>query len=362
MRNIFIFLVLIPAIFSCKNKSGSEPKPDDKNLQTRVVTQNLTQPWSVTWGSDNFLWITERGGRLLRINPETGTLQNLLNVPGVVQRGEGGLLGFAFHPDFNATPKIYIVYDYMKNGIYTGKVMSYDYVNSNLSNPQIILDDIPAANNHNGSRIAVGPDKKLYISTGDATQQSEAQNKASLSGKILRLNLDGTIPSDNPIANSPVFSLGHRNPQGLVFINDKLFSSEHGNTTDDEMNIIAAGRNYGWPNVEGKCEGADASFCQQNNIAEPIYTWTPTIAPSGITYYNRDAISQWKNSVLMASLKASRLYQLKLNDTQTGITSVTEFYTNEYGRLRDVCVAPDGRVFVITGNGSNDKLVEIKGQ
>ncbi len=154
--------------------------------------------------------------------------------------------------------------------------------------------------------------------------------------------------------------MGHRNPQGLVFAKNKLYESEHGPSNDDEVNIIQKGRNYGWPNVEGFCNERDErSFCTANNVAEPMYAWTPTLAICGIDYYNSNSISKWKNSLLMTTLKESTLYQLQLNEAGDKIISVKEFFKSKYGRLRDVCVAPDGTVYVSTSNGSNDRIIKI---
>ena len=154
-----------------------------------------------------------------------------------------------------------------------------------------------------------------------------------VNGKVLRINLDGTIPADNPVAGNPYWSFGHRNPQGLVFANNKLYSSEHGPSNDDEINIIEKGKNYGWPNVEGFCDGSgEQSFCSANNVKEPVRNWTPTAAVSGLDYYNSDLIPQWKNSLLVVALKNARLYQMKLDDTFTSITQTNEYFTNDYGQ------------------------------
>jgi glucose/arabinose dehydrogenase len=146
----------------------------------------------------------------------------------------------------------------------------------------------------------------------------------------------------------------------LVFANNKLYASEHGPNTDDEVNIIQKGRNYGWPNVNGFCnETAEQSFCTTNNIVEPIYAWTPTLAVCGMDYYNNNFIPQWKNSLLMTTLKDNTLYQLKLNAAGDIVEKVNEFYRSEFGRLRDLCITPDGKIFMCTGNGSNDKVIRI---
>jgi glucose/arabinose dehydrogenase len=344
------------------NNTNEEPQEQlgDVELAAQVLTQQLAFPWELIWGPDNMLWMTERGGKISRVNPANGQVTALLTINDVKAQGEGGLLGMALHPNFTATPEVFVAYNYDRGGVYTEKIVKYTYNGSALINPVIILNNIPAAGNHNGCRLAISPDLKLYITTGDAAISSQAQNSNSLSGKILRVNLDGSIPADNPTANSPVWSWGHRNPQGLVFANNKLYSSEHGNTTDDEVNIIQKGRNFGWPNVEGYCStGTEPAFCTINNVAEPIQAWSPTIAPSGMDYYNSDAIPQWKNSLLLAVLKDSELLQLKLNTAGDKVETVNTFYKSAYGRLRDVCVAPNGKVYIITSNGNNDKIIEI---
>jgi len=361
---ILVGAVLSILLSSACKKNSSDTNTDeqagDTELSATVLTQQLIFPWEILWGPDNMLWITERGGKISRINPGNGQVTPLLTITEVRSQGEGGLLGIVLHPDFATMPEVFVAYNYDRNGTYTEKIVKYTYSGGTLNNAVVLLDNIPAAGIHNGCRLAISPDRKLYITTGDASVASQAQNLGSLSGKILRINLDGSIPADNPNSGSPVWSFGHRNAQGLVFANNRLYSSEHGNSTDDEINIIQKGRNFGWPNVEGYCStGTEPAFCTTNNIAEPIQAWTPTIAPSGIDFYNNDAIPQWKNSLLLAVLKDSELLQLKLNTAGDRIETVNTFYKSTYGRLRDVCVAPDGKVYLITSNGSNDRVVVV---
>jgi glucose/arabinose dehydrogenase len=162
------------------------------------------------------------------------------------------------------------------------------------------------------------------------------------------------------VPGNPYWSWGHRNAQGLVFVGNKLFSSEHGPGNDDEINVIEKGRNYGWPGVQGFCDQpGEQALCTSGNIKEPLTAWTPTIATCGLDYYNHDMIPQWKNSLLLATLKNSRLYQLKLDDAHNNITSSNEYFTNDYGRMRDICISPEGKVYICTSNGSNDKVIEI---
>ena len=369
MRKWIAAAIIATGIFcfiNCKKNTNAVPptKPGDATLIDVVLTQNLNFPWEILWGPDNMLWITERRGKISRVNPADGTVTPVITLTEVVAQSEGGLLGMVLHPDFATTPEVFVAYNYNKAGVYTKKVVKFTYNGTTLINPVVLLDNIPASNIHNGTRLAISPDKKLFITSGDASVSSRAQDITSLAGKIERINLDGSIPADNPIAGNPLWTFGHRNPQGLVFVGNRLYSSEHGATTDDEINIIQKGRNFGWPNVEGFCNtGAEPSFCTTNNVVEPIQVWSPTIAPSGIDYYNNDAIPQWKNSLLLAVLKDSELLQIKLNAAGDKVVAVNTFYKSTYGRMRDVAISPQGDVYIVTSNGSNaDKIIKVSKQ
>jgi PQQ-dependent dehydrogenase (s-GDH family) len=356
----WLCLVPIGVAFYCHKSGNSSDAPDASELKDIAIVSGLSFPWEIIWGPDNNIWMTERGGRISRVNPATGSVTTLLNIAEVVSNNEGGLLGMALHPNFSSTPQVFVVYNYNAGSSYREKVVRYTYNGSTLTNPLILLDNIAASSIHNGSRLLIGPDLKLYITTGDASNQSLPQNTSSVNGKVLRINLDGTIPPDNPVPGNPYWSLGHRNPQGLVFANNKLYSSEHGPTSDDEINIIEKGKNYGWPTVMGFCEGSEQTFCNANNVVQPLKTWTPTAAVCGLDYYNSDLIPQWKNSLLVVALKNARLYQMKLNANFTAITETNEYFINDYGRMRDLCISPAGKVYICTSNGSNDKIIEIR--
>lgn len=353
-------LPLCASLF-CKKSDAPvvEEPPGAVEIRDSVIVSNLNYPWEILWGPDNQIWMTERGGKISRLNPQTGVVTSLLTIGEVVSNGEGGLLGMALHPDFTGTPHVFVVYNY-NSGSYREKVVRYTYNGTTLNSPVVIFDNIAASSIHNGSRLLI-VDDKLFITTGDAANQSLPQNPASVNGKILRLNLDGTIPADNPVAGNPYWSLGHRNPQGLVFANNRLYSSEHGPNNDDEINIIEKGRNYGWPDVQGFCNTtSEQSFCTAHNVKEPVTAWTPTIATSGLDYYNHGLIPQWKNSLLLATLKNQRLYQLKLDGAFTSVAATNEYFSNSYGRMRDLCISPQGKVYICTSNGGNsDKIIEI---
>jgi aldose sugar dehydrogenase len=356
--------------------------------RTRDVATNLNCPWEIRWGKDNWIWLTERAGRFDRVDPETGELKILLRESDVYSyESETGMLGFDFHPDFPDSPYVFIVYTYLdkvnfpNTDRYFEKVVRYTYSSDTLTDRRMIfggvVDGLNARELHNGSRVVVGPDKKLYISTGDIARNDFPQQDTSPNGKILRLNLDGSIPDDNPWKSSPVWSKGHRNAQGLVFGPEGiLYESEHGPSSDDEFNIIEKGRNYGWPNVQGFCDQqSEAAFCRDSNVAEPVVAWTPTIAPSGTEYYSSDRIPEWKNSVLLMTLRDESIWQIPLDATYRKSTGLERYHialtqpdsikSVLYAkRLRDICISPEGRVFVSTSNSTDnirtpDRIFEI---
>ncbi|MCC3157836.1 PQQ-dependent sugar dehydrogenase [Hymenobacter sp. 15J16-1T3B] len=328
-------------------------------LTLSTLTTGLNTPWELLWGPDNFLWMTERGGRISRINPATGQVLPLLTLSDVTQTGESGLLGMAILPSLTlpAIPQysVFVVYTYTDNGAVKEKLVRYYYDELlGMINPQVILDNLPATNIHSGSRLLILPDRTLLMTTGDASNTSLAQNPQALNGKILRLNPDGTVPTNNPTPGSLVYTLGHRNPQGLVRVaaTGRLYSSEHGPNNDDELNLIEAGRNYGWPNVEGFCNlAAEQPFCLANNVREPLTAWTPTRAVAGLTYYNHPAIPQWANTLLLVSLKDGALTSLPLNASGDQLGGpAADLWAGTYGRLRAICVSPQGRVYLTTSN------------
>ena len=352
---------------------GIETANAQNNLKTRTVATNLDTPWEILWGPDDFIWVTERMGKISRIDPNSGVVSEVIQIPDSRELGEGGLLGMVIDPDFQTNKYFYVGYNYYASGNnYREKIVRYTFNPSTgkADSPFILIENIDAASTHNGCRMVISPDKKLIFTTGDAQVTSKSQDVKSLNGKTLRINVDGTIPTDNPFPGSPVWSWGHRNPQGLVFSPDgnTLYSSEHGSSTNDEINIIQKGRNYGWPQVQGFCDlSSELAFCRDSNVVEPIQAWTPTLAVAGMVFYNSDLIPEWKNSLLVTSLKASRITQLLLDETGTKVLKATDFYTNTFGRLRDVCISPDGKVYIAVSNrdgrgsprSDDDKIVEI---
>jgi aldose sugar dehydrogenase len=354
---MFILFPLI-ALFCSNCKNYNYQSADG----ARIVKKNLNHPWEIVW-KDNKIWMTERGGKISRVDPQNGNTEFSQQIADAETNNEGGMLGMALHPNFQSNGYLYVVYDYRKNGVYTEKLVRFTYANNTLANPLVLIDDIVAGSNHDGSRLWITNETnpKIFMTTGDAWDQSLPQNINTKNGKVLRLNLDGSIPSDNPFPNNPVWSYGHRNGQGLVMANNVLYESEHGPNIEDEVNIVEKARNYGWPNVNGPCDGSEISFCTANNIKAPIWSsGNSTIAVCGLDFYDHDLIPQWKNSLLMMTLKNSSIRQLKLSADGKTVMSTQTFFKDSWGRLRDVCVSPSGKVYVCTSNGgNNDVLVEI---
>ena len=356
-------------------ESRSQITIGSTEVDTSILITGLDTPWEILWGPDNMIWMTEREGRVSRVDPETGHREVLLDLTGTVVEGsENGMLGMVLHPNFMHPDSqfVYLVYTYYTTANLE-RLVRYTFDSDTLVDELILLDHIPAAYYHIGSRVIILPDRTLLMSTGDAGSGSYALDTNLLQGKFLRLNLDGSVPDDNPIPGSYVWSLGHRNPQGLVRApSGIIYSSEHGPSNDDELNIIEKGRNYGWPEVEGFCDlPAEQAYCTANNVKEPLVAWTPTLAVCGIDYYDHGAIPEWKHSILMTTLKESDLRVLKLNASGDSILSEEVFFDNEFGRLRDICISPDGRIFLATSNQDgranspfpipgDDRIVEVR--
>jgi len=368
MRKYFLCLIVF-FIFSyfcsrCSSK-GTVTVPDAWPADTiRTVKIGLNFPWEILWGKDDHIWMTERGGKISKVDPRTGNTIFSASLPDVVSNGEGGLLGMVQHPGFLTNGLFYVVYNYNNGGNYLEKMVLMKFENGSIQTLNTLIQNIPASGIHNGSRLWITTDAapKLFMTTGDASVSNNAQNISSLSGKVLRFNLDGTIPSDNPYPGSPVWSYGHRNQQGLVVVNDIMYASEHGPNIEDELNIVEKNRNYGWPSINGPCDQpSEITFCTANNVKEPIWSsGNSTIAVCGLDYYNNSRIPAWQNSLLMLTLKDASLRVLKLSIDGRSVVSQQTFFKNRFGRLRDICISPAGRVYLCTSNGSNtDLLIEI---
>lgn len=389
----------------------------------------LNRAWDMNYGPDGYLWVTERTeGVILRVNPDDGSIDELVTIADVSSTaGQDGLLGIALHPQIlSDSPYVYASYTYLQTGQRRQRIVRFTYaLNGNdgsLSSPKTLIEGLPSSNDHNSGRLLYGPDGKLYYSIGDqganqggnyckpnlaqelpSQAEINGEDWSNYPGKILRINTDGSIPQDNPSyggVQSHIFTIGHRNPQGLVFgSNGLLYSDEHGPDTDDEVNILYGGKNYGWPRVAGlkddqaydycnwssasNCSSlsysksncpANATFQEENTFTDTAYqeplfpmfavsdnynfndpacenSWIcrPNVAPSSIGIYESDSIPGWKNSLLVVSLKRGRIFRLKLNSEGTAVVgdTIQHFYTTN--RYRDIAVAPDGKtIYILT--------------
>ena len=392
----------------------------------RVVTSGLEGPWEVTWGPDQQLWVTERRGRrVVRVNPADGTRTTLLTIHEVHQSvSQDGLLGLALHPDLLkgivGSDYVYVAFTYddapgpalaRRLGI---RRYQYDASARTLSKPMDVITGLPAHDDHVGGRLAFGRDLKLYLTIGDqgsnfganrcnanhaqdlpTMTQVSAGDWSNYQGKILRLNLDGSIPDDNPVLNgvrSHVFSYGHRNPLGLVVgPKGEVYESEHGPNTDDEVNLIEGGRNYGWPNVAGYRDGKTYVYANwsaskpmpcsalppgnavpgsvprqtemawnNDRFAPPLRTFftvetgynaqgigSATMAPGGIDLYLSSGIPGWRNSLLALSLIRGVVYRLQLSPDGRSVSGPPSELFPTANRYRDIAVNPDGRTFYL---------------
>lgn len=309
--------------------SSSVPSPSSSRTSTALaigkptdLITGLTTPWGLRSLDDQTLLVSERDTGVIKLVRD-GKASAIGTVAGFRARGEAGLLGIEVSRDKKS------LFVYLSTAS-DNRVVRYDFSGSSLANPRVLLDGIPAAGFHNGGQLALGPDGHLYISTGDASDRDLAQDKASLAGKILRIAVDGSIPADNPFGNA-VWSLGHRNVQGLAFAPDgALWSAEFGDKSADELNLIQKGGNYGWPEVEGN-NGQRAPFLA------PKLTWEPTASSSP------SSLAWARGSLWVASLRGQTLFQVPASGTTVG-KAVAHFAGN-YGRLRSVVAHRDGIVF-----------------
>ena len=349
-------LLLIPVAFA--------QEYPELQVKVEVVADNLTIPWGIDWLPDGTILFTERNGNLRSIQHGVLLQEPLLSLS--VGGGEGGMLGVTVDPNYSENNYIYLYYTYKELLTTKNKLVRYQFSDGVLAEDKILIDGIPGGPFHDGGRIRFGPDGKLYVTTGEAGLPNLSQNLKSLGGKILRINSDGTIPDDNPWENSPVYSIGHRNPQGIDWDkSENLFATEHGpsglrGVAHDEINKIIAGANYGWPDIIGDEE--------KENLVNPIlHSGEDTWAPSGAEFYHSDKIPQWEGKYFVATLRGSHLHMIEFDLQNNSVTSHEKLFQDEFGRLRDVQTGPDGFLYILTSNqdgrGSpktnDDKILKI---
>lgn len=346
------------------------------DLTPRDVVTGLKVPVEITWGPDDWIWFAEKGGRVGRVDPSTGELRTIHQVGDLWETNEAGLVGMAVFPTLRDTPYVFLAYTYYEQQEVRMKLVRFRYDGTGLRDSTVIFHRVAANAYSVGGHLTITPDRKILMTVGDADQDMFAQSPWFLGGKVLRMNLDGSVPSDNPsrLAPTPInllWTWGHHDGRGIVALpNGTVFSVEQGKDSVDELNVIQRRRNYGWPRVIGNCDQvAEQKFCSDSNVVTPARLWRTQIFPSGLDYYNNPAIPEFSGSLLMTTLDERDLRQLKLSGTS--ITQEIVHYNEEFGRLRDLCVAPDGRIFLATSNrdekgiGTNfpgaDKIIELGG-
>jgi glucose/arabinose dehydrogenase len=334
---------------ACPKDSTTDPQTsevlttrDGVRFRVETVLTGLEIPWSLTFAPDGRLFVTERPGRV-RIVTSGGSSELALTLDGVYAQGEAGLLGLALDPQFSQNRFVYLYYSAAVSAGGVNRIVRYREVNSRLGERAVLLDNIPAATIHDGGRLRFGPDGLLYATAGDASNPNFAQDVASLAGKILRIARDGTSPSDNRFS-SPVYTYGHRNPQGLDWhpVSGDLWAVEHGQTGNDEVNSIRAGLNFGWPRIEGSD--------MMPNMETPAAFYNPAIAPSGASFYRGQRFPQFANNLFVATLRGTHLLRLTVEPGTRRVTAQERLLEGTYGRLRDVVPGPDGNLYFVTNN------------
>lgn len=301
-------------------------EPPTPELDESVIASGLDAPWSIVFYRGTPLVSERDSARIVEIGDDR-SVREVARIETAAPSGEGGLLGLAINGSW-----LYAYYTTASDNRIERFELLGEAGSLSLGAGQVILEGLPSATNHNGGRIAFGPDGLLYVTVGDAGDPDAAQELDNLAGKILRITGEGAIPPDNPFEGSPIYSFGHRNPQGLAWDDDgHLFATEFGQNTWDELNLIDAGGNYGWPDAEG---AADA-----DGLTDPMQQWaTSEASPSGMAYLG--------GTLYIANLRGERLRSVPVADIETS----TERFVGELGRLRDVAVAPDGSLWVLTNN------------
>lgn len=453
MRKTFLLTALICLLsFSASlapTALGAEKKiATNEPFDAHVLVDGLDNPWNIHYGPDNMLWVTERTGkRIVRVNPENGNKKVAVTIDEVLAGGgHQGILGMALAPDFmkaNSKNYVYVLYTY-KPAVNSPELgykklvrFEYDTKSETLKNPATVLEKLPAGDDHNGGRVVIGPDGMIYVSFGELGHNQFAhfrepieaqrlptsaevmnQDWQAYVGKVLRISPDGSVPFDNPMLNgvkSHVFTYGHRNPQGLAFVDDKLYSCEHGPSTDDELNLLESGGNYGWPHVAGFIDDqaykyanwskapANANLQWDANVIDPSvpiqnetdwlvplnfkapvktfhtvrtgynfhdgdaygglgYVMWPTVGPSSLMYYPENGpIKEWRNSLLITTLKNGTLYKVRLDSTKDNVQGDVTTFFHTPNRYRDICMSPDMKtIFIITDNGGSTRGYDMQ--
>lgn len=328
-------------------------------FQVEVVTRDLRHPWGMAFLPGGDILVTERPGRLRLIRNGSPVAAPIAGVPRIKARGQGGLLGIALHPDFTNNRWVYLAYAGKGKGGYGTEVIRGRLQGVRLHDVELIFRALPKSRGgrHFGCRLVFGLDGTLYISLGDRGKRLAAQDLQDHRGSLIRVNDDGSVPQDNPFVRQPrakpeIYTYGNRNMQGMTLHpwRGDIWTHEHGPQGGDEINIMRAGVNYGWPVITyGVNYGSGTPIGEGTHkagMAQPIYTWVPSIAPSGMTFYTATQFPGWKGNLFVGSLKFGLLVRLEVDGDR--ILSEERLFHGRYGRIRDVVQGPDGYLYVLT--------------
>jgi len=337
-------------------------------IDVSVVTDGLDHPWGLAFLPNGDILITERRGTLRMVRSGELLSEPVAGLPPISQHGQGGLLDVALHPDFSANRLVYLSYAGRGDDGYSTEVLRGRLEGLTLTDTEVIFRATPKTNGkrHFGSRLLFGPDGKLYVSLGDRGDRPSAQDLSSHNGSLLRLNPDGSVPEDNPFvgrddARPEIWTLGNRNMQGMALRpNGQIWTHEHGPQGGDEVNLMRAGVNYGWPVITyGRNYGIGTKIgegTEKEGMAQPVYKWVPSIAPSGMTFYTGDAFPEWQGDLFVGSLKFGLLVRLTLDGDE--VVAEERMLDDAYGRIRAVAQGPDGLLWLLTDE-RNGRLLKI---